>query len=250
MKTKSKSLLWVTDADNTLWDTNAIFERAHLGLLASVEDLLGIACGSPDRLKYIRDVDQMIASMHAKGLRYPVELLIAGVECRLRGGSVTHSVDSVLKGEIATVARYSNAIEKFTETISLTPDLRMGVLEGVAQLAEYGATIVVATEGAKSRIDSCLRIHRLSEFVSACVEGAKTSELYCRISESVDCDSQWVIGDQLDRDVLPAISAGFNAAYFPGGFLPSWHVPSNISSATVVVNDYFEAVKFAMSGAE
>jgi len=33
----------------------------------------------------------------------------------------------------------------------------------------------------------------------------------------------FMVGDQLDRDIAPAKTAGLTTIYFPGGFKPGWH---------------------------
>ena len=50
-----------TDADNTLWDTDAVFREAQLGLLNDVENLSERSLSRSDRLEFLREYDQAIA---------------------------------------------------------------------------------------------------------------------------------------------------------------------------------------------
>jgi hypothetical protein len=52
------------DADNTLWDTDAVFASAQLELLAGVEELVGIGSVATDPLAFIREIDQQLAERH------------------------------------------------------------------------------------------------------------------------------------------------------------------------------------------
>jgi hypothetical protein len=54
-----------------------------------------------------------------------------------------------------------------------------------------------------------------------------------------------MIGDQLDRDIVPAASAGYRTLYYPSAFLPRWHKQIEENCATAIVRDYFEGVRFA-----
>jgi hypothetical protein len=46
----SAQMLWVTDADNTLWDTNSVYSKAQLGLLAAVQEALDVPLTVPHPL--------------------------------------------------------------------------------------------------------------------------------------------------------------------------------------------------------
>src|SRR5262245_46559998 len=68
-----------TDADNTLWDTNAVYARAQLLLLHS---LAGEHMFESDveALDFVRRIDQRIARLHPKGLRFPPMLLASALQ--------------------------------------------------------------------------------------------------------------------------------------------------------------------------
>ena len=75
-----RELVIVTDADNTLWDTDAVFRDAQLLLLSRVESAVGAPCPEADRLLFVRRYDQALAQNHHLHLRYPPQLLVRSVE--------------------------------------------------------------------------------------------------------------------------------------------------------------------------
>jgi putative hydrolase of the HAD superfamily len=246
MKSDS-GMLWVTDADNTLWDTDAVFRAAQLELLADVEATLGLQGPNFDRLAFLREVDQSIAKGHHSGLKYPAELLTRGLGFRLRGMSVKDSARAALQGGLVDAlfdvafpsARFANNLRK-------SPTLRAGVREGLEQLARVNAKVVVATEGSKERINRLLQELELQPHVDSCIEAPKTKSLFARLAKSARSRHLWMIGDQLDRDIVPSRAAGFSTIYFPGGFTPGWHDATQEHEAMKTVDSYDAGVSFAI----
>jgi putative hydrolase of the HAD superfamily len=77
--TDRKRLVLFVDADNTLWDTDGIFATAQLNLLTAVETAIGFPIFVANRLAFVRQIDQALAELHHRGLRYPPRLLAAAV---------------------------------------------------------------------------------------------------------------------------------------------------------------------------
>jgi len=95
------------DADNTLWDTDGVFADAQLALLKELEDHLGVQFPEPDRLAFVRAIDQGLAERHHEGLRYPPRFLINWIgqdEChpigvvRRSGSQPSHKRDGAAGG--------------------------------------------------------------------------------------------------------------------------------------------------------
>jgi putative hydrolase of the HAD superfamily len=238
-------MLWVTDADNTLWDTNAVFAKAQESLLAAIETLVGVKAVAEDRLEFTREVDQFIAANHHRGLRYPVELLAGSLRFRLEGKSVQDAVTGASRP--GGVDGVDAAVVAFTQTASEPPSLRAGVREGIAHLVEHNADIVVATEGSRARIESWLAHLDLARSIELCVEAPKTVDLFRRLASRFGNGESWAIGDQPDRDIEPALLAGFHAIYFEGGFQPKWHDRRIAAAATFSTSDYLAAVRRAIT---
>ncbi|MGC3524725.1 HAD family hydrolase [Pseudomonas aeruginosa] len=240
-------ILWVSDADNTLWDTDQIYINAQLKLLAIIEESLGIQAVTSSKLQYIREIDQKISTLHHLGLRYPTEILISALSRRLQGASTTIAVKtSLLEGMREQDPFSMDAAKEFRDQINKTPPLREGVLDGLKELQENQAIVIIATEGSLDRIKRHLSDHKISHLITLCLEGSKTKSLYQRIAKLHPDRHAWSIGDQLTRDIQPAAEAGFRTLYFPGGFHPFWQQATKIPSDTIEIENYRAGVGIAI----
>jgi putative hydrolase of the HAD superfamily len=246
---KNISVFWVSDADNTLWDTDAVYRTAQTQLLTEVEMKVGITSQRPDRLGYLRSVDQALARLDHRGLRYPTTMLISALASNLRGVSVNDSVKKALLGISHINQSEADLIAcHFEEAVNKLPSLRPGVKKGLSLLQTIGAEVLILTEGPQDRINATLNKWGLTPLVDSVLSAKKSPLLFKRLAMSKPNAKRWAIGDQLDRDVLPAIGAGFEAIYFPGGFKPNWAdiSPSN-SLNYVVTESYLTAVNHALA---
>ena len=238
------ALVWVTDADNTLWDPDSVYSRAQLQLADSISNALGAPLTHPDPLAWLRSIDQDIAKDHPHGLRYPPSLLISAVAALLAGRSINRpgrsSVDSILPSDVGRRIQ-----EAYLDDLKATPMLRLGVQEGFGFLGEMGARVIVLTEGSRDRISRTLDHFGLAGRVRTVLEAKKTSALFARIRASNPGGPAWAIGDQLDRDVLPAINAGFAGIFLEGGFRPHWRPASSKDAGYLICGDYEQAVDAA-----
>jgi putative hydrolase of the HAD superfamily len=236
----------ITDADNTLWDTNCVYADAQRWLLEQSEIKAGAICKDPDRLGFLRRVDQAIAKRHHSGLRYPSHLLLSALVDVLLGRSVEESAGRSLM-RIDTSA--NDITEEFDELLRKAPPLRDGVRAGLDMLLRANVPIVVATEGAADLCKNRLEHWELSRKVQSVVSAAKTPELFLRLSQLLKLTPErcLAVGDQLDRDVAPARAAGLKTAHFPGGFLPSWQSGIDVEP-DFTVNSYEQVANLAIDG--
>ena len=217
--------LLVTDADNTLWDTNRVFAEAQLLLLQRIEAYASGFDEPRDRLEFVRRYDQRIAHKHVDGLKYPPELLVREIADRLRVPLSPGETDKI--------------VTEYTATLSRKPQLRRGVRATLEGLHRHGTTIIVASEGHESRVISNLQAHKLASLVDDIVVQEKSQEMFKRLFNSNGVGAPKVcIGDQLDRDIVPAKAAGFTTFYYPGGFRPSWEFDMEASDADYVIQNY------------
>ena len=218
----------VTDADNTLWDTNRVFADAQLSILEELEKL---AVRSPlhgDRLAYVRSFDQDIARAHGNGLRYPPHLLVEAIADSLGLRSLgKSSIDSI--------------VDEYQTRLTNKPRLRPGVRKTLRELQRNGVEIVVASEGAKANVIRNLEAHKISQITVDLVVGVKTTGFFKTLYQRGGSQMPKVcVGDQLDRDITPAKDAGFTTFYFPGGFRPSWEFDIEARDADFVIRNYTE----------
>lgn len=221
---KEVKTIVVVDADNTLWDTDKVYAVAQLRLLNSVEAIINVPVPVEDRLRYLRDVDQAIASIHHKGLKYPPALLSYALELVLKGSSPSEAVGKACKSGVDKANVPALDLEKqFLKDLKINPPLRSGVTSGLRELHKYSSKIIVVTEGSQDRCNDLLRHYGLINWIDLVLEGQKRPELYKRIKKLEDDNSVFfMIGDQLDRDIEPAKISGFFTIYYPGGFQPKW----------------------------
>jgi putative hydrolase of the HAD superfamily len=243
-----------TDADNTLWDTNAVFAAAQLRLLDRTEAAIGIKSAEPDRLAIVREVDQLLAKFHHADLKYPPRLLVAALAMTLSGRKPTRAARDVLSGSASTMIAALDAgdIEHlFIVDLQQTPELRCGVSEGLSALSAAALEVIVITEGSKAKCEKLLAHYQLAHHVTRLLEGAKRPELYKRaLAWSGSHPIAFMIGDQLDRDVGPAKEAGLSTIYFPGDFRPYWTPEIAKIRPDVTVTDYNEAANWIITEAE
>jgi putative hydrolase of the HAD superfamily len=223
-RNRAGTLLCV-DADNTLWDTNAVFANAQIGLLHDVEAATGITAMVSDKLRFVREYDQALAARDHRGLRYPASLLAHAVAIGLTGIPAEAAAKLVLIRVASSPlgsAEGAAIAEVFALRLKEIPPLRDGVHEGMKCAALPSRRLIVVTEGTKSRVETLLAIHGITS-VENVVESPKNEGLFRRLAKLVAPSALKVmIGDQPDRDVRPARGAGFVTIYFPSDFKPHW----------------------------
>src|SRR5262249_33119916 len=104
------------------------------------------------------------------------------------------------------------------------------------------------TEGPKRRIETSLHGHSISTLVDIVVSAEKTAAIYTRVAKLRPAHARWSIGDQPEKDIVPALAAGYSAIYFTGGFRSSWQTSPDCASVWVV-KTYDKAVHIALGAA-
>lgn len=245
--TSDSGLLWVTDADNTLWDTDAIYRHAQLGLLKGVESALGIRIEVPDRVHFVRTLDEELARRDHRGFRYPSGKLVEALAWRLQGQGLESSASRALtkSGALSASAR-DEILEHFQAELAERPSLRKGVRAGLLALQSAGARVVVVTEGDRDRIERTIGWHGMEGVVQTLIYAQKTVALFSRIRRTSITSKPWAIGDQLEKDVLPAKDAGYSVVLFPSSFRPSMPSRSSLPGDVPVAESYRDAVAIAL----
>jgi putative hydrolase of the HAD superfamily len=239
----------VSDADNTLWDTDSIYRRAQLVLFDAVHAKVGVAPPPLDPLIYLRRIDERIASGHPLRWKYPPRILINSLAHALSEPDSSDFLHFTETPEVLDEPVILDLERQFLTALSNgTPLLRDSVLEGMAELHRIGARIVLATEAAADRCQAILASHNLQEYITAVHSSVKTPELFRSISDehSANGGAKFMVGDQLDRDIAPAKDAGFVTILFPGGFKPSVE-DNHRAQADFVISQYSEVPRIVLS---
>lgn len=219
-----------TDADNTLWDTNAVFIEAQLGLLRAVENVTGLM--APDvedqGLAFLRGVDQRIAAAHPDRLGYPPHILAQALAFALSGSSVAHAAVRAV-GKSSSNPDFDKAVARYIEMLRERPVLRRGVHEGLEAIATAGVPVTVVTEEKFDRCRALIEAHDLVHLILGVVSIRKTPDAYVDLRRPLGGTRVFMVGDQLDRDIAAAALAGFETVYFPSAFRPFWNTDADAS---------------------
>jgi putative hydrolase of the HAD superfamily len=226
IKQQYSNYIIASDADNTLWDTNAIYIESHLELLEKIEKDTGLKAQTTDRLSFIRSVDQEIVRLNGGNLQYSPVLLYMGVSNLLKGMPLPQAAKKAMEisDKVFHNEPIKNAVSNFKKQISENiPRLRCGVSEGLFGLKKLGVIVIVLTEGREARCSKLLIAHGLEGFVTEVVSGEKGPDFYNKISKDYPNSKLFMVGDQIDRDIISAKKAGYTTIFFPGGFNPKWN---------------------------
>lgn len=212
-----------SDADNTLWDTNSVFARAQFSMLRNIEQLTKQSgpARSRERLAFLREIDQLIASQHPDHLHYPPILLAQALLLTLRGATAEEA-SSVVLSQSETQSHLDSIVERFVNELRRVPRLRRGVHHGLWLLRQTGIDVTVVTETRRDRCIGLLETHQILIFVSDIVAVRKSPETYTGLAAAHPSSKAIMVGDQLDRDILFSAQAGFETFYFPSAFQPHW----------------------------
>lgn len=218
-----------TDADNTLWDTDAIFAHAQLEMLREIESHLGVADASREErgLAFIRALDQRIAAAHPDHLRYPPALLADGLARAILGEDPATVAEANYRWQ--TNSPYLGVVERFTEHLERVPQLRPGVEKTLRQASTLGIPVIIITESSKEKCLHTLQQHGLERHVEDVISSKKSQQLFFDLRRMVSAQRALMVGDQLDRDIAFAHAAGFETFYFASGFRPYWHDKSIVT---------------------
>lgn len=233
-----------SDADNTLWGTDAVYRGAQLRLLEHVESIANLTAQSDDRLTFVRSYDQAIASRHHQHLRYPPGLLAHALILGLRGVAPGEASSHVLHaGDLPEVR---DAVTEFVTQLRQPPPLLPGVEEGMRLAAAQGVRLYVVTEGSQDRVAKTLAQYGFLGQVSQVLSVTKTVDLYRRLKKLAIEGVPAMLGDQLDRDIIPAREAGLIAIWIPSAFTPEWADSNQAFRASHVAISFLDAINWLL----
>jgi beta-phosphoglucomutase-like phosphatase (HAD superfamily) len=180
---------------------------------------LGVAPKLDNPLKFVRDIDESIATSHVAGLKYPPELLADGLIKALL--KITGRPEKSLKNKQALLKKSADA---YLNKVCEVPKLRKGVQEGLRNLRKLRARAIVCSEGVNESLLRNLNQLGVLGYVEKVVVAPKSPEVFRHLADEFNPyrKLQLCVGDQLDRDIQNAKRAGYKTVYFPGNFRPNW----------------------------
>ncbi len=213
-----KPSILVFDADNTLWDTDALYRNAQLELLAAVEDLSGQKA-SGDRLAYLRGFDQQIAKSDPAGFRYPPQLLAERLyhELRAEKAPIPETANQ------AVIEKLRAAVAIYLQRLNDKPTLFPQAKETLELCAKRHAKLILLSESSLQRVQHLLLAYDLTGYFHQVISNRNKKETFATIKESIDprlrANCVFVsIGDQVTYDLMPAKSEGYRTVLIPAGF--------------------------------
>ncbi|WP_338638367.1 HAD family hydrolase [Burkholderia pyrrocinia] len=242
------------DADNTLWDTDSVFAEAQDILLNRVEAIVGVKTSARWRVEFVRQYDQALAEKHHLHFRYPPIMLVFALTDGLLGTSPDAAAAAAMIGNrgtrIISIQHAEKLVAEYLAALDQTPILLPSVKEGLLCAIAAKLNIYVLTEGRIERQREIIRWHGIESAFDGVLEITKTTSQFQRLRERFASASVTVIGDQPDRDISPALSAGCSAVLVPSRFRPRWHTSSSWKGATYVASDFSDAITWLTEIAE
>ncbi|AEG49605.1 Haloacid dehalogenase domain protein hydrolase [Sphingobium chlorophenolicum L-1] len=238
----------LADADNTLWDTDSVFAQAQLGLLADVDRLFDPQ-DRVDPLGHIRAYDQALAKIDHRHLRYPPHLLVRALALGNRGHGPGEAAR--LTGSERTIANVAGAeeaiVERYFEALGRGPELLNGVVDGLVAARDAGFDVWILTEGSADRQRARAATLGITHLVKGVSECTKSIEQFDRQRRRFAPAPVFVIGDQPDRDILPAQTGGCTGVLVPSGFRPGWIGAAAWDAADYVADRFDRAIDWIIA---
>ncbi len=238
----------LADADNTLWDTDDVYSSAQLALLSNIEVATGKRVVGSNRLEFVREYDQAIAARHHLHLRYPSPMLIRALVAGLSSMASTEAAESVIRGRKLpyqiSILEIDSIASEFALALSKMPDLLQGVQEGLQLAKDHGLVTYVLTEGQAEKQRKLIDFHGLGKLVQGVSEVTKSESQFRRLRKRFFPANVYVVGDQEDRDIIPADKARCITILIPSRFRPKWQDRDCGETAFFVANNFLEAISW------
>ena len=229
----------VFDADNTLWDTNAVFRDAQLALLGELAKAKLITL--PDsQLDTLRIVDQGLVSKLGYA-EYDFRLLaVALVLFYSQKMTIEDAVQAALVYSPQTinlnmVKIIDKAFQAFKAGMKGIPDFYPDTLSVLSTLRafsieENSLAMIMFTEGSNLRLEQILEFHdiRGQKLFDEIVIAPKSKESFEKVKQvgvhllhtnkKAEEDTFILVGDSLHRDIKLGNQTGFVTIYKPSAF--------------------------------
>lgn len=227
------SAILIVDGDNTLWDTNAIFETAQLNMLRCLDKEVSNIDPKTEFLK-LREFDDILVK-HYKKHEYNFSVLALALYLFFKGAKRDEAISRACKvfenklnvGEIEIAIKCSNI---FKNDLKKFPPLFKNVKETLNVLKEYGCILILSSEGNKERVREIIKYYSFEEYFDYIVNERKSFEQFkeaknigikmwgSRYLGNETIPKIIVIGDLLDRDIRFGNQIGAITIYKPGGY--------------------------------
>ncbi|MBE0466308.1 MAG: HAD hydrolase-like protein [Candidatus Desulforudis sp.] len=222
--------IYIIDADNTLWDTNAVFFGAQTKMIRTLQEN-GFRLDAETALQAMRTLDLEI-SVNLDNFEYDFSRLACALLLLDQGLREDETVRLVCAPDPPAAVRETarHAATRFYAHIDANhPRLFPGVFETLAALRAQGNTLVLHSEGLHNRILQTLDFYELKPLFDNLVLERKSTESFLRArsgGESLFKATTGrnpghciVVGDSPKRDIRFGNLIGATTVFKPGGWL-------------------------------
>ena len=232
MKDRIAAIL-ILDGDNTLWDTNAVFENAQLNMLRNlVKENLNI--DSAKEFSRLREFDDILVK-HYKKHEYDFSVLALSLYLFYKGlewdEAIRRSCEAFEKKlDIEGMDLAIKCGNKFKEELRKFPPVFKDVKKTLETLKQHNCVIILSSEGDKERVRRIIQYYSMERYFDHILNGRKSVEQFkearktgiqiwrVRYPKDKKIPKIIVIGDLLDRDIQFGNLIGAITVYKPGGY--------------------------------
>lgn len=223
----------IVDGDNTLWDTNAVFENAQLNMLHCLnKENLNIDPKS--EFLTLREFDDILVE-HYNSHEYNFSVLALALYLHFKGAKRDEAISKACKAfenklgieGINLAMKCGNIFEK---DLRKFPPLFKDVKKTLKVLKQHGCVIILSSEGNKERVRRIIKYYSMEAYFDHILNGRKSIEQFkeaknigisiwsIRHTDDETIPKIVVIGDLLDRDIRFGNQIGAITVYKPGGY--------------------------------
>lgn len=203
----------VLDVDNTILDTNGHFHNAQEKMLAPLAER-GVIENPEQKVDELRDIDMEIADKEGKN-EYNFELLSRALSWYyLEDVPVEEAVEN-REEENGHEDYVEEATNRFYNHLNSPHKLVPGFDEVYGLLNKMDSEVIAFSEGEEERIKRELKENEVYDVFDYVVTGEKTPNSFEWV---VGESNSVVVGDSLERDIMPANEVGCLTVHKPAGF--------------------------------
>ena len=233
MKDTLAPFVLVVDGDNTLWDTNAVFENAQFNMLRNLKKQ-NLNIDPVSEFSTLREFDDILVKHYNKHeydfsiLAFSLYLFFKGLERDEAIRRAREAFDNRLDVDGMDLAMECG--NRFKKKLRDFPRLFEGAKRALQDLRRHGCVIILSSEGDKERVRRIIEHYSIESCFDFILNGEKSvgqfekaKKLGIRIwrmrHPRVDTIPETiVIGDLLDRDIKFGNLIGAITIYKPGGY--------------------------------
>ncbi|MFH0898591.1 MAG: HAD hydrolase-like protein [bacterium] len=191
------------DCDDTLWEEQAILQRAEKEIEKSIDNHLGIESNFQKRF-----IQTEIENIGSVGFGFSSYFF-----------SLSEAFFSVYAGDLILKKIFLQKIGKLIKTVNeFKPPLIDGVKEVLTELLRRGYSLHIITRGASPEQKEKLKNCQIKDmFTTINVVDSKTSQIYRGLLErySLHPLNACMIGNSVKSDILPSLDAGMGSILIP-----------------------------------